>query len=187
MSVGPAAENPARRGPDEMSDVVAVCSFHSPVGWQRLEATDRGLASACFRPSQDEAGPVDPGGHPTLVAAVAQLTDYFAGRRREFSIPYDLSGEPAFRRKVLETLATEVPIGTTVTYGELARMVGNPGAVRAVGGAMNANPVPIFIPCHRVLASSGLGGFAPGLPAKRLLLRHEGVLGVQAELFEPPD
>ena len=52
---------------------------------------------------------------------------------------------------------------------------------------MNANPVPIFIPCHRVLASSGLGGFAPGLPAKRLLLRHEGVLGVQAELFEPPD
>jgi methylated-DNA-[protein]-cysteine S-methyltransferase len=86
----------------------------------------------------------------------------------------DLSSQPEFRRKVLETLFRRVPSGSVVSYADLAHMVGSPRAARAVGGAMAGNPLPIFIPCHRVVGRKGLGGFGPGLACKEWLLRLEG-------------
>lgn len=111
-------------------------------------------------------------------AVAAELAEYFAGSRRAFTIPVDVSSVTApFRRTVLETLAREVPYGETVTYGELAALAGRPGAARAVGTTMAHNPVPFVVPCHRVVASNGLGGYGGGygdaLAIKRALLDLE--------------
>lgn len=108
-----------------------------------------------------------------------ELEEYFAGRRRRFTMPVDLDETDAtFRRRALEVLHDEVPFGETVTYGGLAEMAGRPGAARAVGTAMATNPVPIVVPCHRVVAAGGsLGGYGGGLPMKRKLLALEGVEG----------
>lgn len=104
-----------------------------------------------------------------------QLREYFAGERREFDVPLDLSGVTPFRAEVLRALM-RVPYGETTTYAELARAVGNPKAVRAVGSACATNPLPILIPCHRVLRADGsLGGYRGGEAAKRFLLRLEGI------------
>ena len=108
-----------------------------------------------------------------------QLDEYFDGARRRIDAEVDLSTMTGpFRRAVLETLRREVPWGETVTYGELAAMSGRPRAARAVGTAMASNPVPLLVPCHRVLAAHGLGGSggADGRPdLKRALLALEGV------------
>lgn len=101
-----------------------------------------------------------------------QLTEYFNGERTDFDLPLEITGTP-FQKRVLEELA-KVPFGQTVTYGELAARAGNPRAYRAVGGVMRRNPLPIVIPCHRVLACSGLGGFTGGLDLKEMLLGIEG-------------
>jgi methylated-DNA-[protein]-cysteine S-methyltransferase len=104
------------------------------------------------------------------------LASYFAGKPRRWETSLDLSGGTAFQRRVWRELA-KVPFGATVSYGELARRVGRPGAARAVGQAVGANPIPILIPCHRVICSDGgLGGFSAGLEIKRWLLAHEGCL-----------
>jgi len=104
-----------------------------------------------------------------------QLMEYFAGERRAFDLAIDWRLVRGFRAEVLRELRS-VPYGTTVSYQDLAIRVGNPRAVRAVGSAMAANPVPIVLPCHRVLRSGGgLGGYGGGLDAKRYLLRLEGV------------
>lgn len=104
-----------------------------------------------------------------------QLDAYFTGARRRFDVPFDLSRVRAgFHRTVLETLAKSVPYGETVTYGELAALAGRPRAARAVGAAMHANPVPIIVPCHRVVASNGIGGFGGGVEMKQHLLTIEG-------------
>lgn len=111
-------------------------------------------------------------------AVAAQLDEYFAGARRTFDVPVDLSEERGFRRDVLETLLRDVPYGETVTYGELAEMAGGPRAARAVGTTMAGCPVPIVIPCHRVVAAGGIGGYgggAAGVDLKRALLALEGV------------
>ncbi len=108
----------------------------------------------------------------------AQLNEYFTGRRREFTVPVDLSGSDGFRRDVLETLCRDVSYGEIVTYGELAEMAGRPRAARAVGTAMAGCPVSIVIPCHRVVAAGGVGGYgggASGIALKRALLALEGV------------
>lgn len=106
-----------------------------------------------------------------------QLDEYFDGARTRFEVGValeDVSG--AFRRRVLETLHERVAYGETVTYGELAEMAGSPAAYRAVGNAMATNPVPIFVPCHRVLAAGGrIGGYGGGPAMKRALLVLEGV------------
>ena len=104
-----------------------------------------------------------------------ELREYFAGKRTEFTVPVDLSAVPPFTRKVLTALLRG-PHGETTTYGALARRVGKPGAARAVGQAVGSNPVPVIVPCHRVLAANGrLGGFSLGLPVKEALLRLEGI------------
>jgi methylated-DNA-[protein]-cysteine S-methyltransferase len=106
-----------------------------------------------------------------------QLEDYFAGRRRAFDLPLDWSLTSGFQRRVLQELYAEVGFGDTVTYGELAGRVGHTEAARAVGIAMATNPLPVVVPCHRVVASGGqLGGFGGGLEMKRWLLTHEGAL-----------
>lgn len=111
---------------------------------------------------------------PVLDQAQRQLEEYFAGRRRAFSVPLSIHGSD-FQMKVWRALM-EIPYGETVSYGELARRIGNPRACRAVGMANHVNRIPIFIPCHRVVGASGkLTGYAGGLEAKRILLETEGI------------
>lgn len=111
---------------------------------------------------------------PLLAEARAQLLDYFRGNRREFDLPLAPEGTP-FRRRVWDALLT-IPYGQIISYGELARRVGNPKAVRAVGQANHHNPLPIFIPCHRVVGADGtLTGYGGGLELKQYLLRLEEI------------
>ena len=108
-----------------------------------------------------------------LAAATAQLEEYFAGDRTDFDLVLELAGTP-FQRAVWLALK-DIPYGKTVSYAELAKMVGRPRAVRAVGQANGANPLPIVLPCHRVVASSGaIGGYGGGPAMKRSLLALEG-------------
>ncbi|MGW7365393.1 methylated-DNA--[protein]-cysteine S-methyltransferase [Streptomyces sp. NPDC054841] len=112
-----------------------------------------------------------------LAEPIRQLAEYFAGRRREFALPLDWSLASGFNRQVLRELTDGVPYGTVVGYGDLADRVGQPGAAQAVGAAMGSNPLPVVVPCHRVVESDGgLGGFGGGLETKRQLLALEGVL-----------
>jgi methylated-DNA-[protein]-cysteine S-methyltransferase len=108
------------------------------------------------------------------------LEKYFASGKDAFSsYSPDYTGMTPFRKKVMEALR-KVPAGSTVTYGELASTVGHPGAARAVGNVMATNPVPLFVPCHRVVATVGLGGFSGGLDVKRSLLKLESTEGTKA-------
>jgi methylated-DNA-[protein]-cysteine S-methyltransferase len=143
----------------------------SPVGELVVEAGPAGVRRIVI----DGVTPTD--GDPEPDGRVArELDEYFAGVRRRFTVPVDLAGVSApFRRRVLETLRDDVGHGETVAYGELAAMAGRPGAARAVGSAMATNPVPILIPCHRVVAADGIGGYGGGLDRKRALLAIEGV------------
>jgi O-6-methylguanine DNA methyltransferase len=105
-----------------------------------------------------------------------ELDDYFAGKRTAFDLELDLRGVSGFSLDVLNELA-KVPYGQTATYGELADRAGNPRAARAVGMVMNRNPIPIVLPCHRIVGSSGqLVGYGGGLERKELLLRLEGAI-----------
>lgn len=111
-------------------------------------------------PLEEGPGDIDAPGHAVIHA---QLDEYFVGRRAAFDLPLRLRGTP-FRLQVWAALRT-IPFGQTLTYGELARRLDRPGAARAVGGACGDNPVPLVVPCHRVVASRGLGGWSgpPGL------------------------
>ncbi|ORT57652.1 methylated-DNA--[protein]-cysteine S-methyltransferase [Streptomyces sp. CB03238] len=112
-----------------------------------------------------------------LAEPIRRLEAYFAGGLGEFGLRLDWSLTAGFNRQVLRELATGVPYGTVVGYGELAGRVGQPGAAQAVGAAMGANPLPVVVPCHRVVESDGgIGGFGGGLETKRRLLALEGVL-----------
>lgn len=109
----------------------------------------------------------------SLAGAAGQLRDYFAGALHSFYLPLDLQGTP-FQVKVWEALA-EIPFGITCSYKDIAKRIGSPKAVRAVGGANNGNPVPIIIPCHRVIGANGnMVGYGGGLGIKTFLLQHEG-------------
>ncbi|WP_190220897.1 methylated-DNA--[protein]-cysteine S-methyltransferase [Streptomyces griseosporeus] len=121
--------------------------------------------------------PVEAPDSPLLAEAIRQVEAYFAGERHSFELPLDWSLISGFNRQVLRELAAGVPFGTVVGYGDLARRVGQPGAAQAVGLAMGANPLPVVVPCHRVVESDGgIGGFGGGLETKRKLLALEGVL-----------
>ena len=110
---------------------------------------------------------------PVLKETATQLEEYFAGERTAFDLPMELAGTD-FQRVVWNEL-TRIPYGETISYGELARRVGRPNGPRAVGQANGRNPIPIIVPCHRVLASNGIGGYGGGLKVKRALLALEGV------------
>lgn len=115
----------------------------------------------------------------------SQLEEYFDGKRRVFELPLDLRGS-AFQKDVWNVVA-DIPFGRTASYGQIAQLIGRPGASRAVGAANGQNPIPIVIPCHRVIGSDGsLTGYGGGLPLKRQLLSLEGLLetpAVQMRLF----
>jgi methylated-DNA-[protein]-cysteine S-methyltransferase len=111
--------------------------------------------------------------HPVLVETARQLEEYFAGTRKIFTVKLDFAGTD-FQRKVWHALLT-IPFGETRSYGQIAKQIGQPNAVRAVGAANGQNPIPIIAPCHRVIGSTGkLTGFGGGLPLKAHLLALEG-------------
>ncbi|MDQ4215570.1 methylated-DNA--[protein]-cysteine S-methyltransferase [Microbacterium capsulatum] len=134
------------------------------VGWPVVPAPERG-------------GRAD----PLLAEALRQLREYFSGERTEFDLPLDLGPQTEVTRAVLMALYDTVGHGETVTYGELAERSGTAVPARGIGSIMGANPIPIIVPCHRVVASDGLGGYSGGAPGeglvtKRWLLEHEGAL-----------
>ncbi|MCX5268962.1 methylated-DNA--[protein]-cysteine S-methyltransferase [Streptomyces sp. NBC_00199] len=121
--------------------------------------------------------PVEAPGSPLLAEAIRQFEAYFSGKRQTFELPLDWSLISGFNRQVLRELASGVPYGAVVGYGDLAQRVGQPGAAQAVGAAMGSNPLPVVVPCHRVVErDGGIGGFGGGLETKRKLLALEGVL-----------
>ena len=158
---------------------MARMTLDSPVGCLLLEVKDGGLRRLEFeRGATAPRGTVidDDPGHgrdlDVLMQAKTELQQYFYGDLTRFTVPVRLEG-PAFQRQVWEALKT-IAFGQVLTYAEIARRLGSPNAARAVGNACAGNPVAIVVPCHRVLARTGLGGFGGGLPAKRWLLLHEG-------------
>jgi len=148
----------------------------SPVGRLKLVASDVGLAAILWENDNPRRVPLNLVAevplHPVLLAAEQQLREYFAGERREFSIPLDFGGTE-FQNQVWRALLA-IPFGETRTYSEIARQIGKPAAVRAVGAANGRNPISIIAPCHRVIGATGrLTGFAGGLEAKAHLLALE--------------
>jgi methylated-DNA-[protein]-cysteine S-methyltransferase len=157
--------------------------FPSPVGELLITASDSAITGIYF-PSHDRV-PKDRAGWQkdtglgsagaVLAQARQQLTEYFAGSRTTFDLLLDPSGTD-FQRRVWDALRT-IPYGATTSYGVLARRLGDPHATRAVGAANGKNPIPIVVPCHRVVGAKGeLTGFGGGLDRKRWLLEHEGAL-----------
>ena len=155
----------------------AQAAIDTPLGPLLLARTPSGLAGAWFEgqrhhPPQFDAPHV--AGDPLLERVADQLERYFAGSLQAFDIPFDLQGT-AFQRAVWRALL-EIGAGTTKTYGDIAREIGQPVAVRAVGAAVGRNPVSILVPCHRVIGSNGsLTGYAGGIDRKVALLRLESV------------
>jgi methylated-DNA-[protein]-cysteine S-methyltransferase len=181
-----------------MPDTLVYRSICSPLGELFLASTREGLCRVSWYTSQEAfaaeleecfdqepqwdgpeaevtaSRPRMQGPSAILADAARQLAGYFDGQRRQFELPLDLSRQRPFQRRVL-TVLLQVPYGETVSYSELAALAGYPGAARAVGGVMRHNPLPIIVPCHRVLLSSGeLGGFGGRPDLKRRLLDLEG-------------
>jgi methylated-DNA-[protein]-cysteine S-methyltransferase len=161
---------------------VAYRTLDTPVGALLLAATPKGLVRIAFRNEGHDvvlerlAREVSPRilhAPARLDRAAHELDEYFAGKRSAFDLPLDLRLSHGFRRKVLTRL-TRIGYGATASYAQIARASGSPHAVRAVGSACATNPVPVVVPCHRVLRSDGtLGGYAGGLDVKRALLKLE--------------
>jgi methylated-DNA-[protein]-cysteine S-methyltransferase len=157
--------------------------MRSPVGDLKLIASDAGLAAIIWadkKPAIMKANKTkvpaahENAGHPILRQAEKQLAEYFAKKRMKFDLSLDLQGTE-FQKKVWKALLG-IPFGTTVSYADIAKKIGKPKAVRAVGSANNKNPICIIAACHRVVSSSGtLAGYAGGLDTKVALLAHESV------------
>lgn len=161
---------------------VAYTVHHSPFGPLLLAATPRGLLRIAFERENHEAvltliaeriSPRVLEAPARLAEAERELDEYFAGRRRAFSLPLDRSLSTGFRREVQDHLPS-IPYGRTESYAKVAALLGRPRAIRAVGSGCSTNPLPLVLPCHRVLRSDGsLGGYAGGLDTKAALLAME--------------
>ncbi len=158
--------------------------FKSPWGWMGLAESSAGIASIVLLRSSRRAVESSLGStgggksvpSPRLRTAKRQLTEYLAGKRTTFTLPLDLSQGTSFQRRVWRVLQ-HVPYGQLSSYRNLASLVGGRRYARAVGNAVGSNPLPIVVPCHRIVAHDGsLGGFSCGLPIKRKLLALEGSL-----------
>jgi methylated-DNA-[protein]-cysteine S-methyltransferase len=158
----------------------------SPVGALLLAASDEGVHAIEFHAPRHAVARDDrwrAGEHALLDAIARQLDEYFAGVRTAFDLPLAPEGTE-FQRTLWHALAA-IPYGQTISYARLAARIGKPDAVRAVGAANGRNPIPIMLPCHRVIGADGaLTGFGGGLPTKRFLLELEGALApVPLDLF----
>jgi methylated-DNA-[protein]-cysteine S-methyltransferase len=196
-------EKPASTAARASSRASSWMLRETPVGPLLLAATDEGLVNVVFHADTstadralarlaarlgtapvraEDAAPAHAGrhvnaSHPALAVTAAELDSYFRGDARGFTVPLDWSLSGGFNERVLRELAASVPFGATAGYQDLADRVGEPGAARAVGAAMGSNPLPVVVPCHRVVESGGgLGGFGGGTETKRALLALEGVL-----------
>jgi methylated-DNA-[protein]-cysteine S-methyltransferase len=152
-------------------------SMKSPIGVLKLIGSDRGLAAVLWE--HDDSVPQQFGAvaaaprHPVLVQAEQELDEYFSGSRKRFTVQLDFAGTE-FQNKVWNALRT-IPFGETRSYGDIADQIGSSKAVRAVGAANGRNPIPIIVPCHRVIGADGtLTGFGGGLEIKARLLALEG-------------
>ena len=162
---------------------IAYRTVDTPVGRLLLAATERGLVRVAYASENHDAvlqtlaeriSPRILHAPARLDPAAVELEEYFAGQRRAFDVPLDWRLTGGFRSTVLHHLATDLGYGKTASYGTVARLVGNPKAIRAVGTACAANPLPVIVPCHRVVRSDGsLGGYLAGPDAKRTLLTLE--------------
>lgn len=142
-------------------------TFESPIGPLKISANESAISSIEFHKKAEEERP-----NPITELAANQLEEYFQGKRKDFSIPLSALGTD-FQRSVWQELR-EIPFGETRSYRDIAEKIGNKKAVRAVGAANGKNPIPIIVPCHRVIGSNGtLTGFAGGLESKKWLLEHE--------------
>ena len=146
--------------------------LQTPLGWLKIVATDQALVEIDFvtQPEKSVA--------PNRITnkARTQLQEYFSAERKVFDLPLDPQGTN-FQKQVWQALQ-QVPFGQTRSYRQIAQMINNPRAVRAVGLANGKNPIPIIIPCHRIIAASGeLGGYSAGLWRKEWLLKHERIWG----------
>ncbi|MGB8536362.1 MAG: methylated-DNA--[protein]-cysteine S-methyltransferase [Acidobacteriaceae bacterium] len=155
---------------------LAYKMIHSPVGKLKLVASDKGLVAILWqndKPARVRLNElVEDTVHPILLDTERELGEYFAGNRKTFSIPLDMRGTP-FQKNVWHALLA-IPFGETRSYGQLAKQLGNPQAMRAVGAANGRNPISIVVPCHRVIGASGkLTGFGGGLETKARLLSLE--------------
>ncbi|MFJ6782084.1 methylated-DNA--[protein]-cysteine S-methyltransferase [Streptomyces yangpuensis] len=164
------------------SDIGPLLLAATPEGLVRVEfhagpdRIDRMIGPLVSRLGADARRPA-PGEEELLAEPVRQLAAYFAGALRRFDLPLDWRLSSGFNRQVLQELDRSVPYGSVVGYGELAARAGQPGAAQAVGNAMGSNPLPVVVPCHRVVENDGgIGGFGGGLETKRQLLALEGVL-----------
>ena len=152
-----------------MDNDIEIIRTASPLG--TLQLTFAGGALTSLRLTEDVPDRSGTDRSPEAELALRELAEYFAGTRRDFTIPLAPAGT-RFRQQVWAALR-RIPYGEARTYGEVARTIGKPGAMRAVGGACHANPIPVVIPCHRVVAANGPGGFGSGLEVKRRLLALE--------------
>ena len=156
-----------------MTTATVTMPYEAPIGRLVLECDGDVLIGLWLpnerRHTRNDANDVP----PVLKETASQLDEYFAGERTDFDVAMELDGTD-FQRDVWTEL-TRIPYGETISYGELARRVGRPSAPRAVGQANGRNPIPVIVPCHRVLASNGIGGYGGGLKVKRALLAVEGV------------
>lgn len=148
--------------------------FSSPVGWLELSTSESALKS--IRYSKEPVAEQVPEKTNSIIHHTRkELTEYFSGDRKEFNIPLDPDGT-TFQKKVW-SLLKKISYGQTTTYGALADKLGDPNKVRAVGKANGNNPIPIIIPCHRIIGSGNrLVGYAGGIERKRFLLQHEGAV-----------
>ncbi len=165
-----------------MALVIETLAVDTAIGVVGIEASDAGVRRVRLPDEHERVGHTS----SDVVAGAAadagdQIRQYASGEREEFDVALDWSGVESTHRRVLETLCEIAPYGVTVTYGELGRKAGVDDP-REIGVMMATNPLPLVVPCHRVVAADGLGGFGGGLELKRRLLELEGVLPPRLDL-----
>ena len=160
-----------RNLPKLYNETEHYCWYDSPIGILKIAEDDQGITEVSF---QEEIGADQKEGSLYLEKTLRQLEEYFAGSRRSFDVPLSLKGTE-FQKKVWHALK-EIPYGHTACYQEVAAMIGNEKASRAIGNANHHNPVVIIVPCHRVIRADGsIGGYGGGVERKKYLLNLEGI------------
>jgi methylated-DNA-[protein]-cysteine S-methyltransferase len=169
----PVVEISSCRQPDEeIMATIHSLDLPSPLGWLRVSAHETCIWSVCFLPEDLKPELVTLPSTKLLAQAASELAAYFHGIRAAFTLPLAYNGT-LFQCRVWRE-AEKIPYGCTISYKELAEKIDKPGACRAVGQALHRNPLPLFVPCHRIIGASGkLTGFAGGLRRKQVLLEHE--------------